>query len=70
MGKASPFCLAWFADMAAGLMFSIEHILCGIMWLPAVVHDKLRYKRIFLQFSSSSFEQSFPLCFQVCNVET
>ena len=41
--KGSPFCAAWLVNRAADAMSSIEEMLCAIMWLLAVVDDKLCY---------------------------
>ena len=45
VGKAFPFCLAWFVNSIADTMSSIEEMFCGIMWLRAIVDDELCYKR-------------------------
>ena len=53
MGKVSPFCSAWLVNSAADAMSSVEEMLCGIMWLLAVVNDELCYKRRLLRELSS-----------------
>ena len=63
VGKGSPFCWVWLLNSAADAMSSIEEMLCGIMWLLAVVNDELCYKRRLPQIELLIFWTTIPALF-------